>query len=263
MAHDLPRVPGGEVAVRRRYPWWDLGLSFTPRRALALLAFLALGVAVSTGLDWVVSRFVDFQAEDVDRWIGRFGVLGPVAYILLLTATIVIPPLPSVPVDIAGGLAFGVVLGTVYTLMGAMIGGTFNFYVARWTGRGVLERRLGRHAVEQIDAYMDRMGVRLIVATRLIPLFDYDLVSYAAGLTRMPFRSYALATLAGLVLPVVAIVYVGHTLLSHPGRSAAAFAALVVWSATPPVIFLVVTGTRTLARRLRRGEPSVAAEDTP
>ena len=263
MAHDHPHSAEAESTAPRRYPWWDFGLTFTPRRAFALLAFLAVGVAVSTGLDLIVSRFIDFQAEDVDRWIGRFGLLGPVAYILLLIATIVIPPLPSVPVDIAGGLAFGVVLGTAYTLTGAMIGGTVNFYLARWLGRRVLERRLGRHAVAQIDAYMDRMGVRLIVVTRLIPLFDYDLVSYAAGLTRMPFRSYALATLAGVFLPVVAIVYVGDTLLNHPGRSAATFAGLVVWSATPPVIFLVATAIRALSRRLRRGPSAVAVGDVP
>jgi uncharacterized membrane protein YdjX (TVP38/TMEM64 family) len=71
----------------------------------------------------------------------------------------------------------------------------------------------------------------------------------------MRFRSYAAASLIGMVLPVIGIVYVGDTLLSNPGRSAAVFTGLVVWSAIPPGVFLAVVGGRALWNRLHRRPP--------
>ena len=241
-------APGAEPARR---PWYDLGFNFTPRQALFLLGFLAFGVAVSYALDWVIAQFIRLDEQRIVDWIERFGVLGPVVYMLILASTIIFTPLPSVIVDIAGGLAFGVLLGTVYTMLGGMLGATVNFYVARRLGRHFVERRLGQQAMNQIDGLADRMGAKLIFLTRLIPLFNFDWVSYAAGLTRISFKTYAVASALGMLLPVIGIVYVGDVKLSHPGRSSLVFTALVVWSALPVVIFLAWAGFQSLRRRLR------------
>jgi uncharacterized membrane protein YdjX (TVP38/TMEM64 family) len=240
-------------ASEERRPWYDLGFSFTPRGALILLGLLAAGVAFSFALDWLVSRFIDLDAERIERWIDGFGLLAPLVYMALLASTIIFTPLPSVPVDIAGGLAFGVVLGTLYTMIGGMTGATVNFYVARRLGRGFVERKLGRQAMEQIDGLAERMGAKLVFLTRLIPLFNFDWVSYAAGLTRISYRTYAIASALGMLLPVIGIVYVGDVLLTHPGRSALVFTGLVVFSAIPPLAFLIWVGVRALGRRTRGG----------
>lgn len=245
-------VPPPAPPAERRRPWWDLGITFTTRQAIFLLLFLAGGVAFSLILDQVINRFVNLDPEDVERWIDGFGVLAPLVYIGLLASTIIFTPLPSVPVDIAGGLAFGLFVGTLYTLLGGMIGATINFYVARRLGRGFVERKVGAQAMAQIDSFADRAGARFIVATRLIPLFNFDWISYAAGLTMMPYRTYALASLLGMTPPVIGIVYVGDVLLTHPGRSTAVFTLLVVWSAVPPVLFLLWTSIQALKRRARR-----------
>lgn len=245
-----PAEPSGRSATRR--PWYDFGITFTPRQALILLAFLAAGVAISYALDFAVSQFVDFKAEDLKDRVESFGALAPVVYMALLAATIIFSPLPSVPVDIAGGLAFGVGPATVYTVIGSMIGATVNFYLARWLGRGFVERKLGRQAMSQIDALAERAGFKFIFAARLLPLFNFDWVSYAAGLTLLPFRTYAIASVLGMLPPVIGICYVGDVLLSHPGRSALVFTLLVVWSALPPVAFLLWIAFRATHRRVRR-----------
>jgi uncharacterized membrane protein YdjX (TVP38/TMEM64 family) len=249
------RVPPESVESLRtaaRRPWYDLGFNFTPRQALILLALLAAGVAFSFVTDWVISHFVDLDEQRIVGWIEGFGLLGPLVYMVLLASTIIFTPLPSVVVSIAGGLAFGVVMGTLYTLAGGMLGATVNFFIARRMGRHYVERRLGQTAMDQIDSLADRMGVKLIFLTRLIPLFNFDWVSYAAGLTRMSYRNYAVATLLGLIAPVIAIVYVGDVKLSHPGRSSLVFAALVIWSAVPPLVFLVWVAIRWAHRRIGR-----------
>jgi uncharacterized membrane protein YdjX (TVP38/TMEM64 family) len=239
-----------------RRAWYDFGITFTTRQALILLALLAVGVAVSYALDFVVSRFVDLEAEAVKDWVAGFGALAPLVYVALLAATIIFSPLPSVPVDIAGGLAFGWALATVYTVIGGMIGATVNFYMARWLGRHFVERKIGRQAMTQIDTLAERTGFKFVFAARLLPLFNFDWVSYAAGLTLISFRTYAIASVLGMLAPVIGITYVGDVLLSHPGRSALVFSLLVAWSALPPVAFLVWTGVRALHRRGRRGSPT-------
>lgn len=234
-------------------PWYDLGFSFTPKQALILLLFLAFGVAVSFALDWLIARFVTLDEEQIVTWIDDLGALGPVAYILLLASTIIFTPLPSVVVDIAGGLAFGTLLATVYTMIGGMLGATVNFYLARWLGRSWVERRLGAQATAQIDGYAERMGAKLIFLTRLIPLFNFDWVSIAAGLTHLSYKTYAIASALGMLLPVIGISYVGDVKLSHPGRSSLVFTGLVVWSALPPLVFLAWAGFQALHRRARGG----------
>ena len=251
--------PAGRSPDRaERRPWYDLGFNFTPRGAFIMLGLLVVGVAVFLGIDWVVGQFIDLDEQRISGWIEGFGALAPLVYILVLASTIIFTPLPSVAVNVAGGLVFGLVLGTVYTMIGGMLGATVNFYVARWFGRGFVERRLGQQAMAQIDAMADRMGAKLLVLTRLIPLFNFDWVSYAAGLTHISYRTYALASAAGMLLPVIGIVYVGDVKLTHPGRSNLVFTALVVWSALPVVVFLAWVGLQALHRRVRR--PRVPAE---
>lgn len=264
MPPDARTRPGAEAltaeqAPPERRPWWDLGFSFTPKQALFLLGLLAFGVAISFAFDFIIGRFVHLEAERIQGWIDGFGLLAPLAYIALLGSTIIFTPLPSVPVDIAGGLAFGTLLGTVYTMLGGMLGATVNFYVARRLGRHFVERKLGKQAMDQVDSLADRMGFKLILLTRLIPLFNFDWVSYAAGLTKMRYGSYAVSSAMGMLLPVIGIVYVGDVKLEHPGRSSLVFALLVVWSAIPPVIFLIWTGVQALRRRVRRGQREAAS----
>lgn len=247
-----PLTPPVQIERGHR-PWYDLGFNFTPKQALLLLLFLAIGVAFSFAVDWLIARFVTLDEEQIVGWIDGLGALGPVAYILLLASTIIVTPLPSVVVDIAGGLAFGTVLATVYSMVGGMLGATVNFYLARWLGRGWVERRLGAQATAQIDGYAERMGGKLIFLTRLIPLFNFDWVSIAAGLTHLSYKTYAIASALGMLLPVIGISYVGDVKLSHPGRSSLVFSALVVWSALPPLVFLAWAGSQSLRRRLRRG----------
>ena len=245
-----PVTSAPETAAPEKRAWYDLGFTFTLRQAWILLALLAFGVAVSYAFDWVIARFVRLDEQRIVDWIEGFGALGPLAYILILASTIIFTPLPSVVVNIAGGLAFGLVLGTIYTMIGGLLGATVNFYVARWLGRGFVERRLGQQAMGQIDALAERMGAKLVFLTRLIPLFNFDWVSYAAGLTRISYKTYMIASALGMLAPVIGIVYVGDVKLSHPGRSTLVFTGLVIWSALPVVIFLLWVGLQALRRRL-------------
>ena len=131
------------------------------------------------------------------------------------------------------GWRFGLFWGTVYVLIGAEIGAVVAFLIARHAGRPGLERWASARTVGRLDGLADRVGWRGVAVMRLIPLFHFDWVSYAAGLSRMSVWSFASATLVGMVPPVVAIVAVGDSLAESPLRAALIFGVLVVVTVAP------------------------------
>ncbi len=205
----------------------------TRRQALVLLAIAVGSVLLSFVIDSLLGQVIPLDPASIRDWLGRQGAYAPLIYILLLATAVVVTPLPSVPLDIAAGLAFGLVWGTIYTLIGAELGALVAFGLARHFGRPWLADRLRQETLQQIDRLSEQLGVRGLLLMRLLPVFNFDWVSYAAGLTRMPVRSFAIATLAGMTPPVIAIVAVGDALVTDPGRAALIFGALLLLVVMP------------------------------
>ena len=133
----------------------------------------------------------------------------------IVTAAVVIPPLPSVPLDVAAGSAFGFWLGSALTLTGDVVGATIAFSLAwRFGGRWV-ESRVARGHAPGVAALAEGLSPRALAGVRLIPTFSFELVSYAAGLSSMSLGAFVVATVAGVTLPVMALVGVGDAIVEH------------------------------------------------
>ena len=205
-----------------------LGLPRPSRRQALILLAIALGsLLLSFILDSLLGQVLPLDPEVLRDWLRARGAWGPLLYILLLATAVVVTPIPSVPLDIAAGLAFGLVWGTIYTLIGAELGALVAFALSRHYGRPWLANRMRPETLAQIDYIAERLGVRGLFLMRLLPVFNFDWVSYAAGLTQMSTRSFALATLLGMTAPVIGIVAVGDALVSDPSRAALIFGVLV------------------------------------
>ncbi|WP_164984930.1 TVP38/TMEM64 family protein [Ammoniphilus sp. CFH 90114] len=151
-----------------------------------------------------------FQPAIIREYILSFGWIAPLVYIFLYT----IRPLfffPAVILSLAGGLTFGPWWGTFFDLIGATLGSFLAFGAARKLGRETMEKwtrgRLGK-----LDIYMNEQGFKAILFLRLIPLVPFDAVNYGAGLTRIRFRDYALATPLGILPGAFAYNYLGASL---------------------------------------------------
>ncbi len=203
------------------------------RQAAYVVAFTVASLMLSFALERLFGRFFNLEPLAIRDWLQRWGALAPAVYVLLMVLAIVLTPIPSVPLDIAAGLAFGLFWGTVWTLVGAELGALIAFWLARRLGRQRLARRLGQERIGKIGALTQRMGGRAVFLMRLLPAFSFDWVSYAAGLTSMSVRAFAVATFLGMLPPVVAIVAVGDLLVSRPGWSALIFGLLFVLWAVP------------------------------
>ncbi len=134
----------------------------------------------------------------IQEWLASTGAFAPLALIGLMTLAVVVTPIPSLPIDLAAGASFGPWLGTLYTALGALLGGGICFAAARYFGGGFVQR-LAKGHILACSQCSDRALFWLILAARLLPIVSFDLVSYAAGLTRMTPARFLLATGIGML----------------------------------------------------------------
>ena len=223
------REPGGLLGrVTRRVRAWS------PRTWL--LAIAAFGILAGLLWDAVFGAVIPLRPEEIADWLDGIGPWAPLIFVGLLITAVVVSPVPSVPLDIAAGIAFGLTWGVIYTLIGAEIGALIAFAIARRLGRPWLARRVSPATMRRIDELTRRSGPRAIVVMRLLPVFNFDWVSYAAGLTAIFYRIFAVATLVGMIPPVIAIVAVGATLDSDPILAGTIFAVLLLLVVVPLVL---------------------------
>ncbi|MGI8550926.1 MAG: TVP38/TMEM64 family protein [Dehalococcoidia bacterium] len=250
----VPKLPtdvaGGRASEQDRSRF-RLPPGMTPGQARQLALFAVLGVIGALAFEYLLSHFIHIRPESVQRQVDRYGPLAPAVFIVSLATTVVVTPIPSLPLDIAAGLAFGLWRGTAYILLAALIGASVDFWVARRFGRRFLQRHLKPSTLHLIDDLAGRLGGRGLVVMRLEPLFNFKWVSYAAGLTSMSYRDYALATALGSILPAFGIAYVGFTLFTHPGRSAAVLALLSLSVVIPIIAGAVIAAGVVVVRRRR------------
>ncbi|MFP4607588.1 MAG: VTT domain-containing protein [Thiohalospira sp.] len=183
---------------------------------------------------------------DVEAWIQGTGGLAPLLFLALYTLGAVLF-LPGSVLTLAGGALFGPVLGTAVNLAGATIGGTLAFLIARYLASDwVAERAGGR--LKQLKEGVEAEGWRFVAFTRLVPIFPYNLLNYALGLTRIPVLPYVVATLVCMAPGAAAYTYLGYV-----GREAATGAEGLIQKGLLGLALLAVAAfLPRLVARLRR-----------
>lgn len=162
---------------------------------VAILTLLAVSYLL---LQWTGGLALILDGAALRAWIAELGLWGPLAVIGLMTMAILASPIPSAPIALAAGAAYGHIWGTIYVLVGAEVGAVAAFGIARLVGYDVLQRWFGdRLSIGPLGSQNALMGI--VFASRLLPFVSFDLVSYAAGLTLLSFWRFAIATFAGIV----------------------------------------------------------------
>jgi uncharacterized membrane protein YdjX (TVP38/TMEM64 family) len=172
-------------------------------------------------------------AQDLSEMVARAGVLGPLLVIGLMMVAVVISPLPSAPIALAAGAAYGHIFGTFYVLVGAEAGALIAFGIARALGRKPLQRWFG----EKLD--MGLLGSQnalmiTVFLSRMMPFISFDLVSYAAGLSKLHFWRFAFATLAGIIPASFLLAHFGGEMASaNMARASWAVLGLGLFTGAP------------------------------
>jgi uncharacterized membrane protein YdjX (TVP38/TMEM64 family) len=147
-------------------------------------------------------------AEGIKEYVNSFGICGPIVYMIMFSVI----PSGSI-IAIAGGMAFGMYLGTLYTTLGALLGSTTAFYIARFLGREAVEKIL-KGKMQSFDDGIEERGFLIILILRLIPIIPFNVVSYGAGLTKVKFLDYILATMIGIIPGVIVFTNLGDKALN-------------------------------------------------
>jgi uncharacterized membrane protein YdjX (TVP38/TMEM64 family) len=182
-----------------------------PRRGLRRLwsPNLLIGVAVFAAFLAVKLFVAEDLLKSVLRWIGGLGPLGPLIFIGIY---IVAPVLffPGVILSIGAGTVFGLLAGSIYVSIGATLGATCAFLVGRYAARQWVAARLeGKAKFRAIDRAVAREGWKIVGLARLSPLFPFNLLNYAFGLTDISLRDYFFATWVGMIPWIIMYVYLG------------------------------------------------------
>jgi uncharacterized membrane protein YdjX (TVP38/TMEM64 family) len=162
----------------------------------------------------------------VRTWIEGLGPLAPVAFFLLNVAQIVVAPIPGYPVQVMGGVLFGLIPGSVITVGGLTAGGTLAAWLGRRLGRPWLEKRMGRETLKAWSAigHINSFWTWWIIL--LIPFGDIPY--FIAGLSRIRLRRFALAILTSRGPFTVLIVWLGDSAINLPLTWLALTMAVVV-----------------------------------
>ncbi|HET6202985.1 MAG TPA: TVP38/TMEM64 family protein [Planctomycetota bacterium] len=169
-------------------------------RGIVVLAAIALLVLVGRKAAPLVPRFA--------AWVNGLGFWGPVAFVGGYTLAAV-AFIPGSVLTLAAGAIFGLAKGTGLVFLGAVLGSVAAFLVARHLARGAVERRLsGNEKFAAIDRAVGKEGRKIVLLLRLSPVFPFNLLNYALGLTGVRFRDYLLGSV-GMIPGTLLYVYYG------------------------------------------------------
>lgn len=142
------------------------------------------------------------------QWIDDIGAVGALAFILLyIIATVAF--LPGSILTLGAGVVFGLVMGSIYVFIGATIGATAAFLVGRYLARGWVAKKIaGNQKFRAVDEAVGREGLKIVLLTRLSPVFPFNLLNYAYGVTGVTLKDYILGSM-GMIPGTIMYVYVG------------------------------------------------------
>lgn len=167
------------------------------------VAFVLLA-AISTAIYY--REYFDVQL--LEQWVSQAGWWAPVIFILIYVVSTVLF-LPGSVLTLAGGALFGPFFGAFYNLTGATIGAALSFLIARYLASNIVSKRSGGKLKQLING-VEAEGWRFVAFVRLVPLFPFNLLNYALGLTKIRFVEYLLATYVFMLPGALAYTYLGY-----------------------------------------------------
>ncbi len=173
----------------------------------ALLGLLLLGLTLVTGaLYFGAQHGFSVQAiEETIRSWGAWGVLASIGLMILHSFV----PFPAELLAIANGIVYGAFWGSVITWTGAMLGAYLAFGLARVLGRPFVEMMVARKNWYVLDKWATARGGHFVLVSRFFPVIAFNLVNYAAGLTRISWWTFSWATGIGILPLTILMVVMG------------------------------------------------------
>lgn len=187
-------------------------VSNSVRRVISMVAFPALLIAVGALAFLFRDRLFGLfrSSESIRAWVTARGALAPLAFVGLQILQVVIFVIPGELVQVAGGYAFGLWGGALWSILGILAGSLINFGVGRVLGRPFVESVFGAERIRRVDSATAggkaAAGFLLLFA---IPGIPKDILTYAAGASRLPFAAFIAVSTLGRLPGILGSAYMG------------------------------------------------------
>jgi uncharacterized membrane protein YdjX (TVP38/TMEM64 family)/rhodanese-related sulfurtransferase len=181
-----------------------------------LLPRLAIAIVLAVTASWLALHRDQLDLAALEAQAGELGLFAPVTHVVLFAVGTILF-VPGSLFGLAGGALFGPVWGTLLNLLGASLGATIAFLIARYLAEDRVRQFLDRGRLERLLAEVEADAWRSVAFVRLVPIFPFNLLNYALGLTRIPLGSYVLASVISMLPGTFA-----YTWLGYAGRQALA-----------------------------------------
>jgi len=215
---------------------------------------IGLFLLLATAIFFAIQHRQQLDVGRLQQWVEQAGMAGPLIFMLVYALGTVLF-LPGSVLTLAGGAIFGPVLGTLYNVTGATLGATLAFLIARYFAADWVEQKTAGR-LKQLKQGVENEGWRFIAFVRLVPLFPFNLLNYALGLTRTKLSHYIIASYICMVPGGFAYTYLGYA-----GREAAAGAEGLIQKGMIALALLVsVAFIPRLIGQLQRGAMKSVSE---
>ena len=153
-----------------------------------------------------------FHAQEIITntltWIDSLGSVGAIAFIIIyIVSTIAL--IPASFLSLGAGVVFGVVFGSLYVLVGSILGAVAAFLIGRYFARDWIAKKIkGNSKFRAIDEAVGKEGFKIVTLTRLSPIFPFILLNYLYSITGVSLKDYILGSV-GMIPGIITFVYIG------------------------------------------------------
>lgn len=210
-----------------------------------ILRFL-LFLIVATGIAVVIINRDQLDQATLQQWLNDAGSAAPLLFMLVyIVGTVFF--LPGSLLTLLGGVLFGPVMGTFYNLTAATIGAMLSFIVARYLASDWVANKTGGRMKQLING-VESEGWRFVAFVRLVPLFPFNLLNYALGLTRISLTQYSIATYICMLPGAIAYTYLGYAGREAIAGDASIMETIQIGSIALALLAIVMFLPRLIAR---------------
>jgi uncharacterized membrane protein YdjX (TVP38/TMEM64 family) len=201
----------------------------------------------------------------LDEFFRGMGAWAPAVFILIWIVACVLL-LPGLPVAIVGGLIFGAVWGSVWTTVGANLGACLAFLIGRYAARDMVAGWVEKNrALRKIDEGVRKQGWRMLMITRLVPIFPFNVQNYVYGLTKISLATYALVSVVCMIPGTIAFNFAAgsarEVILS--GGQPDAIRRTLTYLAVAAIAFVLLSFVPGLIRKRYADAAALGHEEKP
>jgi uncharacterized membrane protein YdjX (TVP38/TMEM64 family) len=174
---------------------------------LITLVFAALSIIAAL----ILSEHYGSPAQ-VREQILSFGASGPLVLIAFCAIQVIFPFIPGFMAVVASGMAYGTLLGTIFSTVGIVLGSIIAFWLSKRFGRPLVLKYVSHQDIEKLDNAVNRYGATSLLVIQMFPLLPTDAVCFAAGLTTLRFRVFLIITTLTSLLKNYLLAKMGNSL---------------------------------------------------